>query len=190
MVVCAVVVCVVVVAGAVTRCPTVIVTVEPCCTFPCVGSCARTRPSCCGSVTSCWITDTDRPACCSSWVAVCWSSPVTDWIVTSCGPLDTLSVTVDPTGIDVPADGLCATTVPSGAALLTSVRATLKLAPLSAPTAFAYGSSVTSGTPIVFGPVETLMVTVSPTKIVSPAAGLEAVTLPEATLLDGTLCTT
>src|SRR5262249_40140139 len=64
--------------GAVTRWPTVIVTVEPCWSFPLEGDCARTIPSCVGSVTSCWIGVTEKPAFCSTWVAVLWSSPVTE----------------------------------------------------------------------------------------------------------------
>ena len=91
--------------------PTVIVTVEPCWSFPWVGDCARTRPSWVGSVTSCSITDTVSPACWSRCLAVSTSFPVTVGTSTISGPFETESVTVEPFATVAPAPGLCETTV-------------------------------------------------------------------------------
>ena len=87
-----------------------IVTVEPCWTFPWVGDCASTRPSWVGSVTSCWSTDTVSPAWSSRCLAVSTSFPVTVGTWTVSGPFDTVRVTVEPLATLAPAPGLCETT--------------------------------------------------------------------------------
>ena len=86
--------------------PTTIVTVEP--MVPCLpplGVCVRTTPSSAGSVVSRCCTTTWKPAERSVAVAVSWSRSVTSGTAVVVGPSETLSVTVDPFGAALFAEG-------------------------------------------------------------------------------------
>ncbi len=93
--------------------------------------------------------------------------------------METNNVTVEPGAINEFAGGSIWTTIPFGSFDSTSRRATAKPAPWSAPAADSNGDPTTGGTPIGFGPCETLIRTFSPFSSRAPAFGNWPVTVPE-----------
>ena len=76
----------------------------PCSSGPLAGSCASTRPSWLGSVTSCVSTVDLKPASSISCCASASASPVTFGTSAVCGPFETVTVTFE----------RCATLAPGG----------------------------------------------------------------------------
>src|SRR5690242_7182382 len=99
------------------------------------------------------------------------------WLVV--GPLETLSVIVEPFGWKLPADGLSPTTVSFGWSESTSFRATANPAACSSELACSNGSPITEGTPTGATPFETLIRTTVPSTTFAPAFGNWPVTWPD-----------
>ena len=156
-----------------------IVTVVPgfaCCPPP--GFWVSTIPSCVGSFVSCRTTCTLKPDALRSFVACDSSSLVTSGTADVVGPLDTFSVTVAPFPANEFPAGLWSTTVPFGWFESTSTRDTLKPAACSSELAESNDWPITGGTPIGFGPLETLMRTFVPWTTCVPPGGSCAITCP------------
>ncbi len=84
---------------------------------------------------------------------------------------------VAPFGAVSPPAGDWSMTVPAGWFESASRRATAKPAPWSCASADSYGWPSTDGTPIGFGPAETLILTVVPSSTTSPGFGSCAITV-------------
>src|SRR5579875_3831262 len=126
-----------------------------------------------------------KPSALSVAIAAAAFWPLTSGTVFSAAPLEMSSVTLLPLGTDWPAPGFVPTASPFGQReeLTESIRATLRLEPLSVATATDFGSPWTDGMCTLPRPLETLSVTTEPLSAFVFPPGVWARTVPATRLL-------